>query len=305
MALSLLCMKLVLISTGVLSVVFAVKNSVPLVVDFSTTQAPAIWSGFCSWLKPPFLYVIINGIIISIAASSRFYNTNQSSPLDEERERVTVSDLDDCHVSLRHQSYGYVEEIETINKSVEDDVDDDDDDVAEETKSVLVTESTWTPRTDLPEIQSPPVEKPLVSSRFCQRKPSKLSPEGGGRTLGVTKPKRQETLENTWKKITEGRSMPLNRYLKKSETFAENFNGTVEAYQVKKSETFKDRTNYQSPSPSPSPVKVKTPLKLRKEPTLNNDELNRRVEAFIKKFNQDMRMQRQESINQYKEIVDR
>ncbi|KAM7256250.1 hypothetical protein ACFE04_011991 [Oxalis oulophora] len=77
MALSLLCMKLVLISTGVLSVVFAVKNSVPLVVDFSTTQASSIWSGFCSWLKPPFLYVIINGIIISITASSRFYNTNR------------------------------------------------------------------------------------------------------------------------------------------------------------------------------------------------------------------------------------
>ncbi|KAG5234898.1 CFE protein [Salix suchowensis] len=154
-----------------------------------------------------------------------------------------------------------------------------------------------------------PVEKPLVSSRFGHRKFVKASPEGG-RALGVAKPKRHETLENTWKTITEGRAMPLTRHVKKSETFKdtwENHGGqfntdVVDPHAVKKSTTFKDRTNYQPPlvnSSSPDSGK------LRKEPSLSQDELNRRVEAFIKKFNEEMRLQRQESLNQYKEMTSR
>lgn len=135
-------------------------------------------------------------------------------------------------------------------------------------------------------------------------------PSSGGRALGVAKPKRHETLENTWKTITEGRAMPLTRHVKKSETFKdtwENHGGqftteVVDPCEVKKSTTFKDRTNYQLPlvnSSSPDSGK------LRKEPSLSQDELNRRVEAFIKKFNEEMRLQRQESLNQYKEMTSR
>lgn len=121
--------------------------------------------------------------------------------------------------------------------------------------------------------------------------------------LGVTKSKRQDTLESTWRTITEGRAMPLNRHLKKSETMetqprrnavplADLNGGPV----MKKSETFSAREKSVSPSSGG---------KLRKEPSLSQDDLNRRVEAFINKFNAEMRMQRQESLRQYREMVNR
>lgn len=128
----------------------------------------------------------------------------------------------------------------------------------------------------------------------------------GRRALRVAKPKRHETLENTWKTITDGRHVPLTRHLRKSDTL-ETHGHNVDAppldpssnhQVVNKSETFKDRTNYSSFTAASS-------SKLRREPSPSQDELNRRVEAFIKKFNEDMRLQRQESLNQYQEMINR
>jgi len=123
--------------------------------------------------------------------------------------------------------------------------------------------------------------------------------------LGVSKPKRHDTLEMTWKTITDGRSIPLARHLKKSDTW--------------------DTPPPPPPAPAPAPSKMtksesissrrdnepKSSLssqgsgKLKKDPSLSQDELNRRVEAFIKNFNEEMRLQRQESLNQYQEMITR
>ncbi|GJX86992.1 hypothetical protein Tco_0337766, partial [Tanacetum coccineum] len=85
-------------------------------------------------------------------------------------------------------------------------------------KKSVISMSTWTPpkmnKVDL----GFSVEKPPASARFSHRKPVKGAHEGG-RTLGVAKPKKQDMLENTWKTITEGWSVPLTRHLRKSETW--------------------------------------------------------------------------------------
>ncbi|KAJ8761528.1 hypothetical protein K2173_001663 [Erythroxylum novogranatense] len=310
--------QVVLISTSVLCIALLMKFSVPLVLDFSVSQAPHIWGSLSSWLKPPYLYVVINCIIITIAASSRYHRDHDydEASIHDEEERMPNSKVILSHRSdeferqsaavdvacdWKEEKCGVLEEVSASVEALRDE--------EEEEDEFVISKSTWIPpkRTNSYEnLSTPatfsPAEKPLVSSRFCHRKPLKASPEGGRALRRVSKPKRQETLENTWKMITEGRPMPLTRHLKKSDTW-ENHGRQVCAVDqrlVKKSETFRDRTNEQL-----APVSSSSPMsgKLRKEPSLSQDELNRRVEAFIKKFNEEMRLQRQESLNQYKEMI--
>ncbi|OMO76554.1 hypothetical protein CCACVL1_15583 [Corchorus capsularis] len=328
-----LSLKVLFISTGVLAIALGLKVSVPLVLEFSVSQAPLLWSTFRSWLKPPYLYVIINGIIITIVASSRFHQNNAEKDQATEqshgqqmqrRSKISVveqqpafeyemkSSLDFSAVESRALVY---EEENQRGEQVESRVFEEESNVEVEDgfDEFAISKSEWVPPTRMDSSEIPPdvlfpSEKPPASSRFGHRKPVKANPEGG-RALRVAKPKRHETLENTWKMITEGRAMPLTRHLKKSDTW-ENHGRDInvealnnsESPLMKKSETFRDRTNYQPPPAqlvSSSPASVK----LRKEPSLSQDELNRRVEAFIKKFNEEMRLQRQESLNQYMEMI--
>ncbi|ONK65670.1 uncharacterized protein A4U43_C07F39470 [Asparagus officinalis] len=129
-------------------------------------------------------------------------------------------------------------------------------------------------------------EKPLVSSRLIGRRKSlKATPEGG-RTLRVSRPKRNDTLESTWRAITDGRAMPLTRHLKKSDTW-------------ETTERDGDRGARRPPLSSGAAAR------LRKEPSIGQDDLNRRVEAFINKFNQEMKLQRQESFKHYFDMINR
>ncbi|XP_076934174.1 uncharacterized protein LOC143600337 [Bidens hawaiensis] len=183
----------------------------------------------------------------------------------------------------------------------------------------VISMSAWTP-SDVNQVGlCSPVEKPPASARFSHRKPVKAVPEVG-KALGVAKPKRQDTLETTWKTITEGRSVPLTRHLRKSDTwetrekrtsdeFLTNNNNVninnIHSDRMSKSETF-DVNRSRKPAKPPAPQsKLNRTGGLKKEPSLGQEELNRRVEAFIKKFNEDMRLQRQESLNQYMEMINR
>lgn len=308
---SILSSKLFLISAGVVSLAVGFKLYVPFTVD----DIPVIWSVVMSWLKPPYLYVIINAIIVVIIVSSRFHwsPSNQYSvrsehlisvktpppsyyeSLSAQREIASVVqesmaaaayDSEDRAVEVKH---AVVHDSKVVFETEE---------AVAEAKDVLVDSMlAYDPPTqeilvspELPlEFLLPVREKPLLSSRFGHRKPIRTTPEGM-RALKVAKPKRLETLESTWKMITEGRHVPLTRHTKKSDAWE---------HHVAASENFQDRTSYHPPPAAAVAARI------RKEPSLGQDELNRRVEAFIKKFNEDMRMQRQESLNQYKEMMHR
>ncbi|ESQ35731.1 hypothetical protein EUTSA_v10008322mg [Eutrema salsugineum] len=290
--------KPVLISTGFVAMGMHLKVIVPVAVDFS--QAPILLSSFTSWLKPPYLYVITNVIIVVIGVSSRYYRC------------ITSNDGKDYEVSYGGDYKNHQTEQQIFHRAPPRRPETKDEDfsffaatppanivVEEKERPEAVREKLAESEAEveeekrcLVEVAKPesmiPVEKPLVSARIGQRKPVKTTTaeRNSLRALRVAKPKKNETLENTWKMIREGK--PLTSYYRRLDTFGigvSDSNKTKQFGGLKKSETFGDRTNYYlSPAVSRS-----------------RDELNRRSEAFIKKCNDE----RFESMRQDKEVARR
>ncbi|KAL3522191.1 hypothetical protein ACH5RR_015025 [Cinchona calisaya] len=374
MSLLLSIMKIILILIGAISIIFtAIKFSAPSFVALHR------------WLKPPYLYFILNGIIITIAASSRFnhrqgsktaaYRSHEENrlisarttpPLEVVPAVVLVADqrqpaelymnavdAPPAVVEVYGAEADNVVELKpvVVNGVQQFDEGDDDDDVTggdwmisecnysppaqriiaspeilqpatnfEEAadddvagKYWMISESNYNPQSQTigpPEtlqldFHLPPKEKPLLSFGFDHQKPIKTTPEDE-RGAKVARPKTEthETFESTWKMITEGRHVPHTQF-KRSDTWknhgrevvVNSLDHQLARQPALKSETFKDRTNYHELSPIQS--------KIKKEPSLSQDELNRRVEDFINKVNEDMRLQRQESMKKYLEMINR
>ncbi|KAJ4843462.1 hypothetical protein Tsubulata_006789 [Turnera subulata] len=328
--------KAALVSSGVVAVAVILKFSAPAVAEFAVSELPGVYSGLLSWLQPPYLYLVINCIIISIVASSKLHlpipNHHRQQqhfvvqPVADEK----VSDGEVLHSDLIINGggvlggfgYGTIIDQDQDELNMEKRKVDDEDD----TTGLVVVDGGGNkmvgsnssrlvgkpPRCDSMELllleKLGEKDKPLASKRFGQRKYVKTTPEGGGRAaaLGVSRSKRHDTLESTWKTITEGRPMPLARHLKKSDTWDSHVrrdnptnnptNTPPSPTKMKKSQTFDENKEQLSRQGSG---------KLKREPSPSQDELNRRVEAFIKKFNEEMRLQRQESLNQFQEMISR
>ncbi|KAI4312122.1 hypothetical protein MLD38_036972 [Melastoma candidum] len=296
--------------------------SVPWVVS----GFPSVWRCFVSWLRPPYVYVLLNGIIVTIAASSRIgssrgrpaeappppppcsyhsygdgdFGSATSEDLSETSELIPAACEGSAGSGVGEDKGGKEEEEEE-----EDGAEAEEFDVS---RAAWVLSSKQAKREDTESVPPEEAEKPLVSSRLSHRRPVKLSSPEGGKVLGVTKPRRQETLENTWRSITEGRPMPLTRHLKKCDSSLENRGGLTPTDPhnpkvIKKSATFRDRTNEM---PMQGEGRSAFPWKEEESPalaSLTRDELNKRVEAFIRKFNEEMRLQRQESLDQYRALM--
>ncbi|CAA0815936.1 Protein of unknown function (DUF761 [Striga hermonthica] len=329
--------KVVLISTSVLSAAIALKFSAPAIVDLAECL-PSVYNGIVSWLRPPYLYLVINFIIITIVASSKLQSgkDNGAPPppddastvaqlqLQPQPQPVATKSIPADYLTEEYkydggapnESSGYkVEqgkgsELESLERAdassgVPPSAADGDESTMDKSSNkeneFVIAKSTWVVIPDNRGSSGNSPSKPPASARFGHRRNVKVSPEGVKTVLGVSRPKRHDTLESTWRTITEGRPVPITRHLKKSDTWErDNHRGgplekTPPPKTMKKAETFTDRTNSRSPSSG----------KLRREASPSQDELNRRVEAFIKKFNEDMRLQRQESLNQYMEMINR
>ncbi|XP_061343592.1 uncharacterized protein LOC133289626 isoform X2 [Gastrolobium bilobum] len=332
---SFVSVKMILISTGILSVAMGLKLTVPVVSHFIISEAPSMWSFFLTCFTPPYLYILLNFIILTILASFKFHHSTHdttepliySAAYDGTLAAVHIHAPEPVKISGAAQSdyhsvdsdvYVYEAKTTGISDDTAANVENGNgsvgyvyDENAQVKTTVIGDEAVLAPslqRKDSLQLAfHDENEKPPVSARFSHRKTGRTSPEGGKVVaLGVAKSKKQDTLESTWRTITEGRAMPLTRHHKRADTWDSqprrnavpltDLNGGNAAPVMKKSETFAGREKSVSPGSGG---------KLRKEPSLSQDELNRRVEAFINKFNAEMRLQRQESLRQYREMINR
>ncbi|KAJ8754688.1 hypothetical protein K2173_010779 [Erythroxylum novogranatense] len=315
-----LSVKVVLISTGLLSAAVILKHFVPSVTELAASDLPVVYSSILSWLRPPYLYFVINFIIISIVASSKLQHQKTDQPFTTVVvTSANVKSFDyDVPAKYVEDGYSYGSDMEEVAAKavVEERVFIAEDMTVLDGGELVSNRMAGAPqRSDSMEFSADKEDtsKPLISARFGRRK---AITEGGKTStlgLGVSKPRKHDTMESTWKTITDGRSMPLTRHLKKSDTWNtllghEDANvlppPPLAASQMKKSETFSENKS-SSKNKKLINQRQQGPGTLRRESSLSQDELNRRVEAFINKFNEEMRLQRQESLNQFHEMIRR
>jgi len=138
-----------------------------------------------SWVQPPYLYLLVNCIILSIVASCKLHlhphphphkQQYMDSPAAETQEAAEVV-LFGCVDDDENPSAGTVADACEGQEEEETHRVEGDDDEEEEEEEFVVSRSTWTPpKREKPEDYS--YSKPPVSSRFAHRKAAKPTPEG-------------------------------------------------------------------------------------------------------------------------------
>ncbi|KAL0385222.1 UNVERIFIED_CONTAM: hypothetical protein Sradi_2916500 [Sesamum radiatum] len=162
-------------------------------------------------------------------------------------------------------------------------------------------------------IPQPPAVAPLPAEAALLEKGMSLEMELSNNDKGEDE--EDDTIEATWKAITGGgKQRPERKHLKKSETWnvhtaperqsaaaveslkfsEELLKPTTTRKELRKSETFAD-----------SVMSITRRGGLRRDPSVGLDEFNKQVEAFIKKFNNEMRLQRQESDQRFLDMMKR
>nr|GFB87593.1 hypothetical protein CTI12_AA402100 [Tanacetum cinerariifolium]GFB87644.1 hypothetical protein CTI12_AA402100 [Tanacetum cinerariifolium] len=147
---------------------------IPSILTFAVNDIPLLYSTILSWLRPLYVFVIINTLIITIAATSCFHHhTNHNkvqSQLLDHLPPVIVPPM------IVYEDVNTLPEVSTMVYEVENLIIDDEPVVVDD-KEVLVvneaTDSTWQSPTEKvqTEFVFPVREKPLAGSRFAgQRK---------------------------------------------------------------------------------------------------------------------------------------
>ncbi|KAG9441975.1 hypothetical protein H6P81_017829 [Aristolochia fimbriata] len=304
--------RLAFLAVGIISTVQLLKLAVPYSYSLLLSALPRLWASLCSWLAPPYLYIIVNFIIISIAASSSFQQKKKEKKNDE-REGENIQQQkkqgDNYDAPSHHKTSSEIwPEISLLATSGENPSNSEEKPsiISKEEADINASTEEWS------DISYSTVceEKPLVSAvketTELWRQGAIKSTENPSAAPDDEKLEQHATLDATWMAITGSNAKPR---LQKSETW--NAPPSIvsgknrlasDRRELRKSDTFNETSS--SESPGSSHPKGGVGIRARESP-VSHDDLNRRVEAFIKKFNDEMRLQREESYQHYMEMVNR
>lgn len=316
--------KLVFLSIGILSTLFLIKlavDAVPYCLNFNLST---LRISFKSWLSPRCIYILLNFIILVVAASSSFHRHQQSH--SDEKELINQMDLDHSHgITADVPSYSFDGPTEIVDNHSENIATRQPDEAKQigDAKQNDSLEATWKDITSDP-LGKPPAQhlsksntwklplreeesgcrRDLRKSETFNESSSRLSrseaivenhsENKAGWQPDELKQLVDDSLEATWKSITSDRlGKPPSQHLRKSDTWKVPLREAeaVCRRDLRKWETFKE-SSCQGRG-------------LRKEALLSRDELNRRVEDFIRKFNNEILLERQESHQRYVEMINR
>lgn len=199
--------KLAFLSIGVISTVHLLTLAIPYFLNFLISVPPIVWNFFCSCLSPPYLYIVLNFIILSIAASSSFHH---KLPEVKKKEKVEEEN---------QKQGGGSDTFSSKNTSAAD---------------------TWLPESDN---GSPEKGNSAESSEEIWFNVLSLTDSTPSES---SSPADTDTLDATWTAIMEGCRSPVVRQLKKSDTWdtAPPVEPQPVARRLmRKSETFNERSS--------------------------------------------------------------
>lgn len=263
---------------------------------------------FSRWLTPPYLFFLLNCIILAIIANSNGLQRLKfnSAPKNDEPQEPDYHPhfLQGKEISIQRQKSA-PEEKEIIQNDCEEakviDSEPATQLLAVEKRTNSLEAAAWKPAAvaGIASHGDDQANKMLASARFTRRKASVH--DSACKSLRVTQNHKEETFESVWKNITEGRHPPLMRHLRSTPC-----NNPDELKNDHSSPSARRHVEEESSAaPPPPPRGGRGTGSLQRETSVGVDDLNKRVEAFIEKFNADMRLQKEHSLLHYMEMINR